>query len=597
MIRRPLRPLARILSARAQGADPDLVEAEERAARLRAMHRADRARAETRILLLGVLFILGFTTVAGRMALLSAGVPVEPRAAVAGEPIRAQRADITDRNGAVLATNIVTASLYAQPAEMIDPRRAADALARILPGLDADALHARFTDGRTFVWIKRTLSPEQRQQVHDLGEPGLLFGPRETRLYPNGAIAAHILGGASFGREGVHAAEVIGVAGVERVADARLRDPAQADEPLRLSLDLGAQIALEEVLAAGMAEMDARGAAGILMEAATGQIVAMASLPDFDPNLRPPLPTSGDPADSVLFNRAAQGRYELGSTFKVFTVAQALERGLVAPQTMVDTKGPMRWGRFTIRDFRNYGPRLSVEDVIVKSSNIGTARIAIEMGGSAQQDFLRGLGLMEVLPVELSEAARAVPLLPERWSDLTTMTVAYGHGLAVSPLHLASAYASLVNGGLRVRPSIVASDARPTEVDRIVSERTSDQIRAMLRATVVRGTARAADVPGYAVGGKTGTADKPDAHGGYARDKVIATFASVFPADDPRYVLVVALDEPETRVNGQTLRTAGWTAVPVAAQAIRRLAPVLGMRPQTGPADGGGLLYTLAVND
>lgn len=597
MIRRPLRPLARILSARAQGADPDQVEAEERAARLRAMHRADRARAETRLLLIGVVFILGFTAVAGRMALLSASVPVEPRAGLAGEPIRAQRADIVDRNGAVLATNIVTASLYAQPQEMVDPRRAADELARILPGLDADALHQRFTDGRKFVWIKRTLSPEQRQQVHDLGEPGLLFGPRETRLYPNGAIAAHILGGASFGREGVHAAEVIGTAGVERVADARLRDPAHADEPLRLSLDLGAQTALEEVLAEGMAEMSAKGAAGILMEAATGQIVAMASLPDFDPNLRPPLPTAGDPADSVLFNRAAQGRYELGSTFKIFAVAQALDRGLVSPSTMVDTKGPMRWGRFTIRDFRNYGPRLSVEDVIVKSSNIGTARIAIEMGGAAQQAFLRSLGLMDVLPVELSEAARAAPLLPERWSDLTTMTVAYGHGLAVSPLHLASAYASLVNGGLKVRPSIIASEAALTEADRVVSERTSQQVRDMLRATVVRGTAKAADVPGYAVGGKTGTADKPNASGGYARDKVIATFAAAFPAHDPRYVLVIALDEPVNRVNGQTLRTAGWTAVPVAARTIRRLAPVLGLRPETGGPDRGPLLYTLAVND
>jgi cell division protein FtsI (penicillin-binding protein 3) len=264
---------------------------------------------------------------------------------------------------------------------------------------------------------------------------------------------------------------------------------------------------------------------------------------------------------------------------------------------MIDTKGPMRWGRFTIRDFRNYGPRLSVEDVIVKSSNIGTARLAIEMGGAAQQDFLRSLGLMDVLPVELSEAARAAPLLPERWSDLTTMTVAYGHGLAVSPLHLAAAYASLVNGGLRVRPSIIASDARPTEADRIVSERTSAQIRDMLRATVVRGTAKAADIPGYAVGGKTGTADKPNASGGYARDKVIATFASVFPVHDPRYVLLVALDEPENRVNGQTLRTAGWTAVPVAARAIRRLAPVLGMRPEAGPQDGAPLLYTLAAND
>ena len=212
-----------------------------------------------------------------------------------------------------------------------------------------------FTDGRKFLWIKRTISPEQRQRVHDLGEPGLLFGPREARLYPNGAVAAHVLGGASFGREGVHAAEVIGTAGVERVFDARLRDPAGSTQPLRLSIDLKVQTALEDVLAQGMTEMSAKGAVGILMEADTGQIRALASLPDFDPNLRPPLPTSGDPADSPLFNRAAQGRYELGSVFKPFTVASAIEAGLVGPQTLVELKSPMRYGRFTIRDFHDYG--------------------------------------------------------------------------------------------------------------------------------------------------------------------------------------------------------------------------------------------------
>ena len=237
MIRRPLRPLARILSARAQGKDPDLIEAEERAARLAARHRAERQKAETRLLLLGLVFVLGFTTVAGRMAMLSAAVPVEPRAASSSDPIRAQRAEIVDRNGALLATNIVTASLYAQPAMMIDPKRAAAELAGIFPDLDAGTLEARFTDGRKFLWIKRSISPEQRQRVHDLGEPGLLFGPREARLYPNGAVAAHVLGGASYGREGVHAAEVVGTAGVERVFDARLRDPERSDEDVDESLD------------------------------------------------------------------------------------------------------------------------------------------------------------------------------------------------------------------------------------------------------------------------------------------------------------------------------------------------------------------------
>lgn len=597
MIRRPLRPLARILSARAEGRDPNQIEAEERAARMRALERAERSKAEARLLLLGVAFILGFTAVAGRMALTAAAVPVEPRESLAADPIRAQRADIIDRNGAILATNLVTASLYAQPLDMIDPRRAADALAEIFPDLDAAALYNRFTDGRKFVWIKRTVSPEQRQAVHDLGEPGLLFGPRETRLYPNGAVAAHVLGGASFGREGVHAAEVIGVAGVERAEDARLRDPARVTEPLKLSIDLPAQTAMEQVLAEAMQRLDAKGAVGILMEADTGQIRVLASLPDFDPNMRPPLPTSGDPADSPLFNRAAQGRYELGSTFKIFAVAQGLERGAITPKTLIDTKGPMKWGRFTIRDFHNYGPRLTVEDVIVKSSNIGAAHIAISMGTPAQQQFLKSLGLMDVLPVELSEVARAAPLVPARWSDLTTMTISYGHGLAVSPLHLAVAYATVANGGLKVTPTLLESDARPTEADRVISEAHSAQVRAMLRQVVVRGTAKKADVAGYEVGGKTGTADKPLSHGGYARDKTIATFASVFPASDPRYVMVICLDEPKSRINGTDFRTAGLTAAPVFAEALRRIAPIMGLRPDALTDGGDSMLYTMAKGD
>ena len=596
MIRRPLRPLARILRARAEGRDPNQVEAEERAHRLAQRHRTERAKAETRLLLLGVVFILGFSTVAGRMALVSASVPVEPRGGGGGEAIHAQRADIVDRNGIVLATNIVTASLYAQPEDLIDPAGAARKLAAIFPDLDAGRLAAQFTDGRKFLWIKRTISPEQRQLVHDIGEPGLLFGPRETRLYPNGAVAAHVLGGASFGREGVDAAEVVGTAGVERVFDARLRDPAEVDEPLRLSIDLRVQTALEDVLAQGMAELRAKGAVGILMEAKTGQIAALASLPDFDPNNRPALPTSGDPADSPLFNRAAQGRYELGSTFKPLTVAMGLEAGLVSPQTMIETKGPMKWGRFTIRDFHDYGPRLTVEDVLVNSSNIGAAKIGLMVGAERQKAFFRKIGMMDPSPVELIEASRTAPLLPRQWSELSTITISYGHGMAVTPLHLAAAYASLVNGGLRVKPSIIAGEAPPTEADRAVSERTSRQIRAMLRQVVVRGTAERADVAGYDVGGKTGTADKPNERGGYAHDKTIATFASFFPADDPEYVLVVCLDEPTSVINNTAFRTAGLTAAPVLGHAIRRIAPALGLRPDVPSQAQAPLLYTLAGN-
>ncbi|NNU80000.1 penicillin-binding protein 2 [Halovulum dunhuangense] len=579
MIRRPLRPLARVIDARAHGENPDLIEAEERAARMRQRHKAERQRAEYRLLMLAAVFVLAFGTVAARMSVLAASDPAEPLAGLSGTQIVAQRADIVDRNGAILATNMQTASLYAQPHLMVDKPAAAAGLARIFPDLDETDLLRRFSGGSKFIWIKRSLSPEQQQAVHDIGEPGLLFGPREMRLYPNGRLAAHILGGYRYGREGVHAAEVIGVAGVEREFDAYLRDPAEEGKPLELSIDLSVQAAVEQVLAGGMRLMNAKGAAAVLMEAKTGQIIAMASLPDFDPNQRPVPPTTGDPSDSPIFNRAAQGVYELGSTFKIFAVAQALELGLYRPESMIDTESPMRWGRFRISDFRNYGDQNTMRDVIVKSSNVGTARIALEIGGERQRAFLEQLGFGEPVPVTLPEAGRTKPLIPARWSEISTMTISYGHGLAATPLHLATAYATVVNGGLRVRPSLLKSTPHPTEADRVLSAATSAEIRSMLREVVTRGTATLADVPGYRVGGKTGTADKPKHTGGYHEDKVIATFASIFPADDPQYVLIVTLDEPEDRTGREPRRTAGWTAAPVGAEIIRRIAPLMNMRP------------------
>ena len=536
-------------------------------------------------MVLAAFFALAFGAVGLRMATMATAGPPE-RARGAPEAIAAGRADIVDRHGRLMATNMATVSLYAQPQDMVDPERAARALAAILPELDAEALERRFTDGRRFVWIKRTLSPEQRQAVFDLGEPGLLFGPRDMRLYPAGRLAAHVLGGASFGREGVSAAEVVGVAGIERHQDARLRDPARVDEPLRLSIDLTVQAAVEEVLGGGMRLMSAKGASAVLMDARTGEIAALASLPDFDPNRRPPPLTKGDQADSPLFNRALQGVYELGSVFKPFTVAQALELGLARPGTLVDTEGPIVQNGFRIRDFRDHGPRLPVTDVIVKSSNIGTARLALEIGGERQAAFLSSLGLMDTTPVELGEAGRARPMSPARWPEITQMTVSYGHGIAVSPVHLAAAYAGMLNGGRAVAPTLIAREA-PAPGPRVVSERVSGMVRGMLRQVVTRGTASFAQVPGYAVGGKTGTADKPRPQGGYFEDRVIATFAAVFPIEDPAYVLVVTLDEPEERGGREARRTAGWTAVPVAAEIVRRAAPLLGLAPDWAAAPGG----------
>jgi len=592
MIRTPLRPLARILKAREKGENPDAIEAENIRLRREDVRDKSRMRAEGRLLVMGAMFALAYGAIGVRMGALASTVPEEPQSTVVGNPIFGQRADIVDRNGRILATNLDTHALYAHPRDMVDPEQTARELAAIFPELKVDQLVRDFTGTRKFVWIRRQLSPEQMQQVHDIGSPGLVFGPREMRLYPNGAIAAHILGGASYGREGVASAEVIGVAGVERKFDEYLRDPANEGAPLELSIDLTIQAAAEEVLAGGMSIMNAKGAASVLMDVHTGEIISMVSLPDFDPNKRPQVLLTGDQSDSPLFNRAMQGVYELGSTFKIFAVAQAMELGLINPETMINTKGPLQWGKFRIRDFHDYGAQLSATDVIVQSSNIGTARIAMQIGAERQQEFLRSLGFMEATPVELQEAPSGAPLLPRNWSELSTMTISYGHGLSSSPLHLATAYSSLLNGGTRVYPTLLHRENRQTG-PRIVRAEISERSRDMLRQVVSRGTASFGEVEGYEVGGKTGTADKPKENGGgYYKDKVIATFASVFPANDPQYVLIVTFDEPSENSGSEPRRTAGWTAVPVAAEMIRRVAPLLGLRPQVDRTEPIGITLT-----
>jgi cell division protein FtsI (penicillin-binding protein 3) len=543
-----------------------------------------RARAEGRLLLLGIAFTMAFTVIGGRMGLLAATEPTEPRSANSGAQILTGRADLTDRNGRILATNLLTHSLYAQPKDMVDPMRVANELARIFPDLDAKLLLARFTDGRSFLWVRKKLSPEQMQAVHDIGDPGLLFGPREMRLYPNGRLAAHVLGGASFGAEGVHSAEVIGTAGIEKYLDAQLRDPALEGKPVALSLDLTVQATTQEVLEAGMKMMNAKGATAILLDVDTGEVLSLVSLPDFDPNDRPQALLKGDPADSPLFNRAVQGVYELGSTFKIFAAAQAVDLDLLEPSSMVDADAPMVWGRHRIKEFENhnYGPLLSVRDVIVKSSNVGVANIALQIGAVRQQAFLKSLGFFGPTPVELVEAAGAKPLLPKRWAEIVTITTSYGHGMSASPMHLAAAYAAIANGGKAVRPTLLRVD-KPQDNPNVMSQETAVMAVDMLRGVVTEGTASLGDVEGYQVAGKTGTADKPKATGGYYNDKVINTFASMFPASDPKYVLIVTLDEPVETTGPIPRRTAGWTAVPVAAEIIRRVAPLLGIRPIVEP--------------
>jgi cell division protein FtsI (penicillin-binding protein 3) len=585
MTRTPLRPLARILAARQKGQDPDAIERENLRIRHEQMHDATRKGAEGRLMVLGIFFLCAFIAIGMRMGQLATTEVAAPRAQPAEASISSARADIVDRNGHILAMNFATHALYAQPEQMVDPQAAARGLAGIFPDLEEDRLIKDFTGKRRFLWIKKTISPEQLQAVHDLGEPGLLFAPRDMRLYPNTSLAAHVLGGARYGKQGVRAAELIGVAGVEKYFDDYLRDPANQETPLQLSLDLTIQAAAEEVLYGGMKLMNAKGATSVLMDVKTGEVISVVSLPDFDPNNRPRPAVEGDASDSPLFNRSVQGVYELGSVFKIFTAAQAIDLGLTTADTMIDTSGPMKVEGYRIGEFRHkdYG-ELSVTDIIVNSSNRGTGKMALEIGKELQQEFLQSLGFFEPTPFEIVEASGGRPLLPRRWTDLSTVTVSYGHGLSTSPMHLAAGYAAIANGGHKVVPTLLKQDV-PQKGPRVMSENAAREARQILRRVVTDGTATFAEVPGYQVGGKTGTADKPRPDGKYYEDKVIATFASMFPAHDPKYVLVVTLDEPEITAIDKPRRTAGWTAVPVAAEMTRRIAPLLGLRPTEDPID------------
>lgn len=594
MIRTPLRPLARILEARAKGENPDAIEHQNRRLRHEQMRDQDRNRAEGRLLVLGVCFFCAFAVVGARMGLLAVSDPVEPRAHAPGSIIANTRADIVDRNGRILATNLDTHALYAETKHIIDAEGAARKLVKIFPDLKEARLIKDFTGKRKFLWVKKKISPEQMQAVHDIGDPGLLFAPRDMRLYPNGKLAAHIMGGSSFGREGVRAAEVIGVAGAEKYFNDYLSDPANAGKPLELSLDLSVQAATERVLEGGMKMMNAKGATSILMDVHTGEVISVASLPSFDPNKRPRSAVEGDPTDSPLFNRSVQGVYELGSTFKIFAAAQAMELGLVNANTMIDTKGPMKVGGHTIGEYanKNYGT-ISVSQIIEKSSNRGTGRLALMIGKERQQEFLRSLGLFEKSSFEIIEASGSTPLVPARYTDLSAVTVSYGHGISTTAMHLAAGYAAIANGGLVVKPTLL-KQSKPQHGARVMRPEVAAAARRMLRDVVSGddGTASFADVPGYSVAGKTGTSEKLRPGGGYYKDKNINTFAAMFPAENPRYVLIVTLDEPVMTSGDKPRRTAGWTSVPVAAEMIRRVAPLLGMRPTIEPSGVTGITLT-----
>jgi cell division protein FtsI (penicillin-binding protein 3) len=546
--------------------------------------RPAHPRDDWRVMIVIFALCLVYATVGARMGLMALEEPVEPQLARSGGAALPVRGEISDRKGRLLAGNLPAYSLYAHPREIKDPETVARDLAAIFPDMDEPGLLKSLTRDARFVWIKRPITPRQRQQVLDLGYPGLKFGSREMRIYPPGRTVAHIVGGVKAAKEDVRYAELVGSGGVEGYFDDRLRDPAEIGRPLELSIDLSVQAAMRDVLAAGMKRFSAIGAAGVLMDAQSGEILAMVSLPDFDPN-RDPEPFSGAAEFNPRFNRVAQGIYELGSTFKVLTAAFALETGVAGPETLIETGAPLTYGRRQIRDFHRMPAEMTLEDIIVRSSNVGAARLALRVGTPRLKDYLKRLGFFDPLPLELAEARSAAPLLPPKWTDLSSMTISFGHGLAASPLHLAAAYATIASGGRRVRPTLLKGGAEPGE--RVFSQETARMMLDIMREVVHRGTGRRTDLPGYQIGGKTGTADKVRPQGGYYRDRVIATFAAVFPTSNPKYVMVISLDEAEDRSGKVVKREASRTAVPVTAAAIGRVAPLLGLRPLPVSAPAG----------
>ncbi len=520
-------------------------------------------------------FVLLFAVLSARIGHLAmdsvapASAPVE----VAEAP-RTGRADIVDRNGHLLATTVPVWSLYAHPREIGDANGVVSRLAEIVGNLDSESLAQRLAGDRPFVWVSRRITPEQKRRVLALGAPGLYFGRRSSRVYPTGGELAHVLGGVRMDKEGVDYAELVGVGGVEGRMDQRLRG---GGAPLKLTIDLPAQTALRRILARHMAEQRAKGAAAVLMEIGTGAVRAMVSLPDYDPN------RSGAAAGSeAQFNRAAQGVYELGSVLKPLTLALALDQGVASLDTVYDIDESLKVDGHSIGDPYIAEPQVTLHEAVYRSSNIATAKAALQVGGPTQKVFMDALGLLDPLPLQISEASGSQPLYPRRWRRSSTATIAYGHGIAITPVHLAAAYATLAGDGRRVSPTLLEGEdaARP----RVVSEATAKQTRRALRSVVERGTGRRAEVAGYQVGGKTGTADK-HAAGGYSSRRVVATFAAVFPGDQPTHVLLVMLDEPDGRqdVKDMYRRTAGHTAAPAAAEAIRRLGPLLGVLPRPDP--------------
>jgi cell division protein FtsI (penicillin-binding protein 3) len=517
----------------------------------------------SRLLVGAALFALAFVVISGRLfdvTVLQDGV--EPRLADGAPSIApvAERADIVDRNGVILATSLQTFSLFANPREVQDADEAAKEVVNVLPDLSLAEVKAKLEADKSFVYLQRNLTPNQQMAISRLGITGLYFQPEEKRAYPLGSLMSHAVGFTDLDNKGL--------GGIEQSFDDVL---AGGRHPVQLSLDVRIQQIMREELARGIQDFNGIGGAGLVLDARTSEIMAMVSLPDFEPS------QVGSATPDQRFNRATLGVYEMGSTFKVFNTAMSLDSGKIKMSDSFDASKPIAIGRFLIHDFEPMHRALTVPEVFMLSSNIGSARMAMEVGTDIQKAFMAKMGMFRPVSLELPELGK--PLYPAEWRPVNTMTIAFGHGIAVTPMHVVAGVAAMVNGGI-MRPLTLIKRS-PDEVSdgqRVISPDTSKKMRELLRLVVQAGTGRSAEAPGYLVGGKTGTAEKETGHG-YSKNARLASFVGAFPINDPRYIVLVMVDEPKPNARSYGFATGGWVAAPVVSRVVQRMAPLLGMEP------------------
>ncbi len=539
---------------------PDETQTQTIHVRASSVRARKAARARARIAMCAVVFVFVFSALSVRMAFIALGEIEAPARLASTQRADAPRPEIVDRNGSILAADLPMIALEVWGRDVWDAGETAAALARVLPDIDALALTQRLAAGQ-YVEVSADLSPAERQAVFDLGLPGVRFASRTRRFYPQADLAAHVIGHEEAGRGGVM--------GLEKVVSDGLIAAAAAG-PVRATIDIRVQQILEEELAAGVARFDAKAAWGGVVDVETGAVIALASLPDFDPN------APGAAEADFRRNRAVYDRYELGSAFKAFTAAAALDAGIANETSTYDARGTYRVADRRISDFHGENRVLSLSEVVQHSSNIGVVQIAQELGVETQKKYLERLGMFDALPITLAE--KRAPEMPRKWGPVEAATVSYGHGISVTPLHLLAAYAAVVNGGVWRAP--VFAEGTPQKSTDVFSPRTSAIMRRILRRVISDGTASYAEVPGYFPIGKTATADKPNA-GGYDRNTRISSFVGAVPGYAPRYAVLISYDEPKPTEGTYGYATAGWNAAPTFASFLTRAAPLLGLSPAT----------------